>query len=99
MGRYARSRRLVSLTVLFSITGLSLFLFSPWHRHNRLSAQPCAFTNLEHGSWSEDLAHPIGIEPPTPTFVISNCLSKIGFTPTTVLRETPVRAPPLHPAV
>jgi hypothetical protein len=96
--KYTRSKRLIGLFVLVTIAGLSLFLFSPWHRHYRLSAQPCAFTNLEHGSWSDDVAHPISVEPPAGMFVMYEATAETGSPVPVVLCEAPVRAPPVSAA-
>jgi hypothetical protein len=94
---FRRSARLISLFVLFTVIGLSLFLFSPLHRHNRLSPQACAFTNLEHSPWSEDLAHAIVIDPPSRTFIIFDVTINTGIALTAVRRAALVRAPPSLP--
>ncbi len=44
----SRRAAAISLGLLVVLVALSLFVYSPWHRHNRLSGQTCAFSSFEH---------------------------------------------------
>ena len=46
--RTSQWRFVAGLVVLGAILALSVFLFSPWHRHDHLSTAPCVFSTLEH---------------------------------------------------
>ena len=46
----------ISALILVALVGLTAFLFSPWHQHNRLSRQPCSFSEFEHGAGLEPYA-------------------------------------------
>ena len=56
---------LASVLVLLAILSLNLYLYSSMHVHNRLSSQPCAFSQLEKSPASQPVA---AIEPPAPSY-------------------------------
>jgi hypothetical protein len=80
--------------VLFVVFSLSLFLTSSWHRHNRFSSQPCEFSHLEHGAWSEDSAQPVLVEPPAES-TLQASIADPGGLESRALAQGPVRAPPI----
>jgi hypothetical protein len=88
---------LTALFLLLAVTSIFLFLFSPWHVHNRLSLQPCAFVNLEHGAWSEGLAQPITFDPPAILFVPYDVPQSVEISEPATIPVSHVRAPPLFP--
>jgi hypothetical protein len=40
----------ISLGLLVALVALSLFVYSPWHRHSRVPGQTCAFSSFEHAA-------------------------------------------------
>jgi hypothetical protein len=59
------SRRVaaVSLVLLLVLLAISVFIYSPWHRHSRLSSQACSFSSFEH-AFGLEASSGIPIEPP-----------------------------------
>ncbi len=50
MSRNARVA-LISVSVLFALLAINLYIFSPWHTHGgSISNRPCNFSSLEHGN-------------------------------------------------
>ena len=90
----SRWRSVTSALVLCAILGLSVFLFSPWHRHNHLSTTPCPFSTFEHGTCEGVSYQIILIEPQTPWRWL--CTVHAPSLPELALNsEAPVRAPPI----
>jgi hypothetical protein len=80
----------------FALLAVSLFIYSPWHRHDRIATPVCEFSQFEHGSLngpanSVQLAPPVlcsFVEPAEPAF------ESLSIRPVQVLG---LRAPPTLP--
>lgn len=59
------SRRVAatSLVLLVVLLAITVFIYSPWHRHNRLSSQACSFSSFEH-AFGLEVSTGIPVEPP-----------------------------------
>jgi hypothetical protein len=86
-------RAFIGLLVLCSIVGLSVFLFSPWHKHSRFSSTPCVFSSLEHGACDGVASHVLPIRPPTQCVWLS-VLDQPTPVSLAARGEASVRAPP-----
>lgn len=62
-GLSPRRSGVISLCVIGALLAISVFIYSPWHLHNRSSRQICSFSQFDYGS---SLQPSIGvqIEPP-----------------------------------
>jgi hypothetical protein len=79
--------------LLIAVAGLAVFITSPWHIHNRLSAQPCALTSFEHASTTGESLLPSPIAPLMEAVAIWTGRDPRPVEPTFIL-PAPVRAPP-----
>jgi hypothetical protein len=87
-------RILIDVFVLCSVLGLSVFLFSPWHKHPRFSSTPCVFSTFEHGACEDVSGHVAPISPPA-QWVWLCVLPQPAPAGLAASREAPVRAPPV----
>jgi hypothetical protein len=88
-----RWRSLAGLFVLCAVLGLSIFLFSPWHRHARASSTPCPFSTFEHSAGEEVAGPEIPTTPPAQWFWLCTQYQP-AVADLTTNSEALVRAPP-----
>ncbi len=83
----------IGVLVLCSVAGLSVFLFSSWHKHCRAASSPCGFTAFEHGAYADECGAVLPAEVAA-QWVWVRALPGRGKPEQAIVSERPVRAPP-----